>query len=528
MAQSTSGPVSGPTPSTSDLILFWASFLTLIAAGMGFSIRGEILSDWGRQFGFTQTELGEITGMGLVGFGITIIAFSFFADLVGYGILMVIACFLHIMSIGLTIAAPFAFQSYGKDGAYWILWGGQLCFALANGTCEAVINPLTATLFPNNKTHWLNILHAGWPGGLVLGALVGLGLNQIGGVPWEVKWSVLLAPILLYGLMMAGRRFPRSEARASGVSIGTMAATLFTPILLFLFLMHAMVGYVELGTDSWIINITDTVLANKDKALLAFIWTNVLMFTLRFFAGPIVHQISPVGLLFVSAVVGTIGLYMLGQPFSSTTWAWMFAVTIYGIGKTFYWPTLLGVISECYPRGGALALGVSGGIGVISAGLLGGPGIGYKQDYFATTYLQTIDPAAYQRYAVAEPRGFLFFPAIKGLDNAKVGVLENDGKRLAEDLSHSPNDPALQARESWWRSVQADAATDRPAVQRAMLHGAKQALTWTAIVPAMMAVGFLFLIAYFRARGGYRAEVLTGHAARDEEFTGGVAGPADM
>src|SRR5947209_15031966 len=195
---------------TNNKILFWASFLTLIAAGMGFSVRGEILADWGSNFGFTQTDLGEITGQGLVGFGITIIFFSFFADIVGYGKLMIIAFLLHVLSVGSTLAAPFAYQQYGKEGAYWCLYGGQFCFSLANGTCEAVINPLTATLFPRNKTHWLNILHAGWPGGLVLGALVSLLLNQIGGVGWMVRWAVILAPLLLYGLMMVGRSFPAS------------------------------------------------------------------------------------------------------------------------------------------------------------------------------------------------------------------------------------------------------------------------------------------------------------------------------
>src|SRR5262249_53013893 len=149
-------------------------------------------------------------------------------------------------------------------------------------------------------------------------------------------------------------------------------------------LIHAMVGYVELGTDSWIQNITNTVLQNKTMALVAFIWTNMLMFTLRFFAGPIVHKISPVGLLFISAVFGTAGLLLLGMPITNPAVLWLGAVTIYGLGKTFYWPTMLGVISERYPRGGALALGISGGIGMISAGFLGGPLIGYKQDLAAS------------------------------------------------------------------------------------------------------------------------------------------------
>lgn len=528
MVQSQSSAGNGPPVSANNAILFWASFLTLIAAGMGFSIRGDILDEWGRQFGFTQTELGKITGMGLVGFGITIIAFSLVADLVGYGRLMIVAFLLHLLSIVLTLAAPLAFRSHGKDGAYWCLYFGQLAFSLANGTCEAVINPLTASLYPNNKTHWLNILHAGWPGGLVLGALFGLAFNRFGHVSWEVKWGIVLLPIVVYGVMMVGRPFPKSEARSSGVSLGQMAATLLAPILLFLFFLHALVGYVELGTDSWIINITKTVLASDDMALMAFIWTNVLMFTLRFFAGPIVHRISPVGLLFASAVVGCIGLYMLGQPFTNSMWPWLLAVSIYGVGKTFLWPTMLGVISECYPKGGALALGVSGGIGVISAGLLGGPMIGYKQDYFASTFLEKQDPGTFGRYASPKPRGELFFPEIRGLDNAKVGVLRDGGANLQQDLARNPQDENLQQLEAWWQKSKPDAAKDKVAVEQAMLHGGKSALTWTAIVPAIMALGYLFLIFYFWMKGGYQAEVLTGHAAMDERFTGGVEGPAEL
>jgi hypothetical protein len=525
-------PLAGP--GLNEKILFWASFLTLIAAGMGASIRSDILDVWGRQFGFTQTDLGQISGMGLMGFGFTIIAFSFFADLVGYGRLMVVAFLLHATAAVLTLAAPFAFTQYGKPGAYYCLYIGALCFSLANGTCEAVINPLTATLFPTNKTHWLNILHAGWPGGLVLGALVGLLLNQFG-VSWEVKWGIVLLPVVLYGVMMLGRRFPRSEAKEAGVPMSTMIATLAAPVLLFLFLLHAMVGYVELGTDTWIINITKTVLESPDKALIAFIWTNVLMFTLRFFAGPIVHKISPVGLLFCSAVIGALGLWMLGQPFTNSTWAWMAAVTVYGLGKTFYWPTMLGVISERFPRGGALALGFSGGIGMISAGLLGAPGYGYFQDYAASRYLQDKDVDGYHRYEADTPKGFVFFPKVAGLDNSRVGVLlgapgadNGMGRQLREDLKRNPNDKNLQMLDTWWQDTgKPHAEEDKGPVGEAVLQGGKKALTWTAAVPAAMAVGYLLLIFYFLARGGYKAEVLVGHAAADEEFTGGTQGPGE-
>lgn len=557
----------GETDNRNNMVLFWASFLTLIAAGMGFSVRADILGDWASQFGFTQFDLGEITGMGLLGFGLTIIFFSFFADLVGYGKLMVIAFLLHVAAVALTLAAPFAFEHYGKAAAFRCLYYGAFSFSLANGTCEAVINPLTATLFPKNKTHWLNILHAGWPAGLVLGALVGLLLNQIG-VGWQVKWAIVITPMILYGVMMFGRPFPGSEASQSGVSVGTMIGTLFAPILLFLFLLHAMVGFVELGTDSWIVEITKTVLVSKDQGLMAFIWTNVLMTALRFFAGPIVHKISPIGLLFVSAVLGTTGLVLLGMPQTNTTWLWLGAVTVYGIGKTFYWPTMLGVISERFPRGGAIALGMSGGIGMISAGLLGGPGIGYFQDYAAVQRIK--DNAAYPRYEsyqtvpkdeqsttkyyVHDAQGdkvpakgaFLavtgLFPEVAGLDGTKVGILLGDpgekngnGKTLANDIKNYTagggkleDNPPLYHLEKWWETEgEPNSAHDAPVISQARLEGGKQALTWTAYVPAAMAVGYLLLLVYFRAIGGYKAEVLVGHAAEDEKFTGGTEGPGE-
>src|SRR5262249_48854843 len=148
-------------------------------------------------------------------------------------------------------------------------------------------------------------------------------------------------------------------------------------VLAFLLIIHAMIGYVELGTDNWIQDITKLGVRDRKEfslalgsmvlplavSKIAFLWTNVFMFLLRFVAGPLLHKTAAIGLLFFSAVIGTAGLWLLGMPTIDTFWLWMAAVTIYGIGKTFYWPTMLGVISERFPRGGALALGFSGGIG---------------------------------------------------------------------------------------------------------------------------------------------------------------------
>jgi MFS family permease len=616
---------SAPPPGFNEKILFWASFATLIAAGIGFSVRGAILKDWGQQFGFTQSELGTITGGGLVGFGLTIIFFSFLADKFGYGKLMLVAFLFHASSAVLTFAATPVYNAYGKDAAYICLYAGMWLFAFGNGTCEAVINPLTATLFPKNKTHWLNILHAGWPLGLILGAVIVLGFNLTGeGIRWELKLGVFLVPVLAYGLMMFNRPFPKSEAQSAGVPLPEMMknvgmlgftlgaaliglalaqlipsllgslikvddmilrgigwgiagivwlafgfATNFAPgswILAFLYLLHALVGYVELGTDSWITNITEQILENQDKALLAFIWTNVLMFTLRFFAGPIVEKINPVGLLFCSACLGVIGLYLLGNPMVDSVWPWIGAVTIYGIGKTFYWPTLLGVISERFPKGGALALGLSGGVGMIGAGILGGPGIGYKQDYFAVQYLHenVKGQDTYLRYQATDDKGKpdekgfplvseiapKLAPKVAGLDNSKLKVFDDysgfrakteaamkEGKEpppgpattLESDLAmlsklkpeerekSAKLEESLKKQKNWWATegvTNYDA--DKEMLTDARRYGAKTALLYTAAVPLMLAIGFAILIAYFYATGGYKQVHLEGEQPMGE------------
>ncbi|HZT83765.1 MAG TPA: MFS transporter [Gemmataceae bacterium] len=539
-----------------DKVLFWASFLTLIAAGIGFSMRGALLGVWGGQFGFTQGELGTISGFGLVGFGITIIALSFITDRIGYGPLMVLAFLLHFSSGVVTLAATPVCNAMGgaagggKEWAFRCLAAGGLLFSLANGTCEAVINPLTATLFPTNKTHWLNILHAGWPGGLVLGALLGLVFSQLGAVSplikerWEIQMGMFLVPVLIYGGMMIGRRFPTSEAAAAGVGLKTMLLEFAAPVLLLLLALHAIVGYTELGVDNWIQNITGSIMSSGDLAKILFIWTSGLMFVLRFFAGPIVHRISPLGLLFACAVLACLGLLSLGsiptQP-GQTTFVVValcfLAATVYGVGKTFFWPTMLGVVSERFPKGGALTLGTIGGIGMLSAGLLGAPGIGKEQDYFAQKKLdETAEgKAAYARYVetpkedtgggslkfLQDPNIFnLLFPEVRGLDGSKVATLASDGANLKEEENKSLYD--------WWQRAKEHAGVDRVPVLSAVIYSGQMALIVTAANPAVLALGYLFLIVLFRLRGGYKAEVLVGHKAKDEEFTGGVAGPAEL
>lgn len=513
--------------------LLWAGFMAILAAGVGFSVRGGILGQWAEQFGFTMTELGTITGGGLTGFGLVIIITSLFADKIGYGKLMLAAFFLHFISAVLTLATPAFFASGGKEAAYWCLFSAMFIFAIGNGVCEAVVNPLTATLFPNNKTHYLNILHAGWPAGLVLGGLASTfmaadvdaaGKVVNAAVDWKIQMSLFLIPVVIYGVMLLGQKFPQSEVASAGVTLGEMLKSVAAPLFILLIVIHALVGYVELGTDSWISKITGTIMASPANGLKLFVYTSLLMFALRFVAGPIVHHISPLGLLFVSSILGVIGLTLLGG--AESILMCVVAATIYACGKTFLWPTMLAVASERFPKGGAVAIGLLGGAGMLSAGLLGGPAIGYKQDYFATKHLEQKAPETYGRYSVEQPKGFLFLPEIKGLDGAKVGVLGDEGKELANVGEALKRDGKVDANHdtlaAWWDGAKGAAKTDAPLVTESTLEGGRMALKVTAAVPAIMAVLYLLLILYFKATGGYKALQVTG-----EQIAGGVQGPGE-
>src|SRR5262249_11825886 len=200
---------------------------------------------------------------------------------------MVFALVMHVVSAALQMCTPIIFQEFGSDGVFWSLFIAMFMFSIANGTCEVVVNPMVAALFPQQKTHYLNILHAGWPGGLITGGLIAFVFNDVIKLHWMIQMSLVLVPVFIYGFMLLGHQLPRSEASQAGVSFGTMLAEFAAPVLLLLLVIQAMVGYVELGTDSWINKITGSILQSPAQGTLLFVYTSGLMFALRFFAGPI-------------------------------------------------------------------------------------------------------------------------------------------------------------------------------------------------------------------------------------------------
>jgi MFS family permease len=492
--------------------LLMAGFLALVAAGVGFGVRAGLLKVWSEQYGFTFTELGTITGGGLLGFGLVILVAGFLIDAFGYRPLMLAAVVCHVVSAIMLFCATPVFEALGKDATYWVLYLSAIIFAVGNGICEAVINPLTAKIYPEQKTHYLNILHAGWPAGLVLGGLIAL---LAGRAPWELLLATYLVPAAVYGYISLVEKFPQTDVELGTNSLGRMLADCLGPLFLFLLVIHTMVGYVELGTDSWINKITGSILESPARGTMLFIYASSVMFVLRFFAGPIVHRISSVGLLLASACIGATGLYLISG--ASGLAMMIAAVTIYSVGKTFLWPTMLGVVGEQFPRSATVAMALLGFAGMTSAGLLGGPGIGYKQDRFAASKLAELSPETYERFRADEPRGFLFFEPVRGLDGRRVGVIEDGGeklaidKQLAQESGEWESEKFAQLREldAWWQQEKAHMSTDKPAVAAAGLHGSRMAVRLTALVPATMAVCYVVLLVWLRQRpagGGHQTQ----------------------
>jgi MFS family permease len=561
---STSPGVAAISSKINSHRLLWAGFMAILAEGVGFAVRGGILGQWAQQYGFTNTDLGLITGGGLTGFGVIIVIASLVADKVGYGTLMLTAFVLHALSAVVTLAAGAAFASGGKPAALHCLIVGMFLFAMGNGLCEGVANPLVASLFPTKKAHYLNILHAGWPAGLILGALASYFMSgSTTPVAWQIQMSLFLVPVAIYGIMLFGQKFPKSEAGEHGVKYSDMlkelgmggalilcfflslwlqdvagglglpaflgwvggailllifgAVTKFSPgyfLMVVLLLIHSMQGYMELGTDSWVSKITGAILTSPQTGLLVFVYIQAWMFGLRFFAGPLIHKVSPIGLMFVSTVLAAIGLMLLGH--ADTAAFCVIAGTVYAIGKTFMWPTLLAVTSERFPKGGAITIGAMGGAGMLCAGLLGGPGIGFNQDTHTTRQLLAEHPDVYKRYQVEAPVTFLLWQT-PALDGAKVGVLDDNGADLAKQVEQHPEAANVAKLNAWWQTAKATAAEDKPIVTDAELHGSKMALQITARIPMMQAFLLLCVLIYFKSKGGYKQVHIEGEGTAARE-----------
>jgi MFS family permease len=351
---------SQPNPRT----LFWVSVMALATTGIGFSIRGNIAGDLQTSVfdPIDKLRSGEMvaTALGVVflGFAFTIAIGSPLLDWIGMGRLLRCSSLCYFIGTLMVVFAP---NLSGGASTYWWVWLGMLITGIGQGLVETVINPLTASLYPEDKTRRLNTLHAWWPGGIIIGGLLGLALSRLH-VHWQAQMVIVLLPAALFGLMTFGQNFPPTERVAAGVSASEMFSEAKRPFFLLWFLCMFLTAASELAPGQWVdMALTRTV---GMKGIWLLVYVSGLMFVMRHFAGTLARKVSPVGLLWVSCLLASCGLFLLSVANSRLTG--LLAATVWGVGVCYMWPTMLASASERFPRGGAFLMGLMGTGGTLS------------------------------------------------------------------------------------------------------------------------------------------------------------------
>jgi MFS family permease len=381
--------------------LFVASCIALLATAMSFAIRGDIMGELELAFGLDKVQLGWISGAAFWGFGLSILFGGTLCDLLGMGRLLKLAAVGHIAGVLLTVFAT----------DFTMLFAATVVIGIANGFVEAGINPLIATLYRENKTARLVKLHAWFPGGIVVGGVLAFGFTQLG-LGWQAKMLLMLVPSAIYAAMFFAQRFPDSERKAAGVSTAAMYGELKRPLFLVVFVCMWLTAATELGPGQWVSNIFNEVMHSTLQAgVLLLVWINGIMYALRQFGGGLAHRFSPVTLVAVTAPIAALGLWLFGR--ADTPVLAFAAAALLAVGTAFWWPTMLGLTSERFPRGGALALAMVGAAGAFSTAIAG-PVMGWINNTYGATNVLPI-------WAVLPVMIALIFGILHWVDRARGG-----------------------------------------------------------------------------------------------------------
>ena len=487
---------------------FAVCFAALVATSFCFILRAFSIDAWGMEFGLSETQKGILSGVGLWPFAISIVLLSLIIDRIGFKATLWFAAACHILGLVLLL------QAHG----YWSLYWGTFVLSLGNGAVEAGINPLIAREFRHDKTTWLNRLHAGWPAGFVLGGFLAMMFPV--DMSWRAKMALILIPVVTYVVMLLPRKFPQSERVAAGVSYremlgeagfvsafvvaalmvyaiaewfdlsnvikwsiialltvgyGVWSRSIGRPLFIVMIFVMIPLAITELGTDSWITSILTPAMTDLGvNAGWVLVYAMAIVLVLRLFAGPLVHKFSPLGLLAISALVAAAGLVLLSKAAGAA--AIVIAATVYSFGKAFFWPTSLGVVSEQSPKGGPITINVVAGIGMLAAGVIGGPIIGQVLDGQMVRGVADYDAKQSTHISqelATEKTGI--FGTYTAIDPAKRAVAPAEQKAVLDSIDHESRHDALFI---------------------------------IAVLPLIMFLVYLGLILYFRSRGGYKPVVL--------------------
>ena len=376
--------------------LFNASCIALTVTAMTFAIRAGILSQLGVDFKLTDTELGWVNAMAFLGFPIATMIGGPLYNAVGPRKIMWVAFITHLLGLIMTIFA----------GGFWTLLISTFFIGFANGSVEAACNPMIANMFDGNKTTMLNKFHVWFPGGIVIGALVSALMTNLG-LGWQLQIAIMLIPTLIYAWMIFGQQFPE-EPESEAIDFKKLFPPIYLTIVFGLVLIAAsdltlqqwfpgeastylkyglivlvagliyqyfgllysilalcmtLTATAELGTQQWV----EKILGNSGAhPMLILAMITGLMAVCRYFGGPLIHKFKPIGVLFGSAVVATLGIGLMSVATGGMVY---FAAVLFAIGVMYFWPTMIGAAAEYTPQTGALGLSFIGGVGMFATSL---------------------------------------------------------------------------------------------------------------------------------------------------------------
>ena len=333
--------------------LFMLSCIALTVTAMTFAIRAGMLNDLGAEFSLNKTQLGWTAAMAFYGFPAATILGGLLYNSIGPRLIMIIAFLGHILGLILTIFS----------GGFLGLVISTFCIGFANGSVEAACNPMIASMYSDNKTTMLNKFHVWFPGGLVIGSLAALLVKKIfggAGATWQLEIGVMIIPTLIYGWMVFTTKFPDvTQDTSDQTDTGKNLKALISPLFIIMCVLMTITATTELGTQQWVGSLLES---SGAQPLVILAIVTGLMAVGRYFAGPLVHALNPVGVLLFSAVVTTLGVFLLSITTGPLTYI---AAIVFAIGICYFWPTMVGFVSEYLPNTGALGMSILGGAGMM-------------------------------------------------------------------------------------------------------------------------------------------------------------------
>jgi fucose permease len=339
--------------------LFNASCVALVVTALAFATRGSFVESWATEFNLTHTQVGWIVGTAFWGFTLAMVFGGPLVDIIGLGRIISIAFVCHVAGIVLTIIAT----------GFWSLFISTLFIGVANGSVEAACNPLITSMYTDDKIRRLNRFHAWFPTGIVIGGLIVFFFNKFGLADWRYAMGMMLLPTLVYGYMFLNKQFPQTERVVSGFTYKDMLKACVSPLFIFMAFCMIFTAGTELGTNQWIA----ALLANvSDNPILLLVWISGIMALARQFGGTLIHNLKSTVVLLTSSILALIGLILMGYTSGVIVFA---AAGIFALGIAFFWPTMLGFVSENIPQSGALGLAIMGGIGFLG-GFIAQPALG--------------------------------------------------------------------------------------------------------------------------------------------------------